>query len=287
MPPVPRPDVLDQVKFITNYWWQGCEAPMHLVVQFSQKPLGDLAMIVLGLDASDIIKSWLRPGRGRRRAPARHGRKRPFSWLTFDPNEVIADRPRAAAEHYPGLDLPGARALFKVTDVADRVNITAAIVEGLGDVGFQTLWGIISLNPNLCPNMPFVNRHRDTVLTVPGVVAPSTSLPANILDNAQHYISTGPDAYLTYKAETILGWSGLVKPYSVGGCVDWEPTIISTTRGIIGQGGKYTLAQDETAFFNVSADVQIGEIAYPARTTSYGSVEIFEMAVYGFGSPPW
>lgn len=287
MPRPPSPDIVDQVKFITNYWWQGCEAPFSLIVEFSQEPVGDLFVLLLGLDMQDIVKAWLRPGRERMRKPARHGRKRPRAGFSLDPNEYLGSRPRAKADIYPGLDLPGARALFKITDVADRVNMTAAVVEGIGDVGFQTLWGIISLNPDYCPNMPFVNRMRDNDLSVPGVVSPSTSLPANILNNAQHYISTGPDAFLTYKAPTTFGWSGSFTPYSIGGCIGWEPTVRSTTRGIIGRGGLYTVAQHETAHFVVSAEVEVGEIVYCARSVVSGSVDIHQMSVFGFGSPTW
>jgi hypothetical protein len=287
MPRPPRVEILDQMKFITGYWWQGCETPFNLIVEFSRAPTGRLLALVLGLDANDIIKEWLRPARGRKRTPRRHGRKRPLSGFSFDLNDYIAGKPRAAADGYPGLDLPGSRALFKITDVADRVNMTAAIVEGVSDVGFETLWGIINLNPDFCPTMPFVNRSRNDPLSVPGVVSPGAPLPAPILLNAQHYVSTGPNAYRTFVQDTNFGWSGIIKPYSIGGCVNWTPTVRSTTRGVIGQGSSFTLDQDELGHFTCNATVQAGEIVFPARTTDFGSVEVLEMSVYGFGGPTW
>ena len=287
---MPRPpDIPDlaKVNFITAYMFQLCVPDFYAMVEFAKKPAGKLAMIVIGLDAEDMVKEWLRPGRGRQRKPARHGRKWPRIKFSWDLNDMVATQPRAMADSYPGIQLPGTRALFYLGDQFDRVAITAAVVEGVTDVGFQSLLGVIQSNPNNCPTLPYINRFAEFPVTIVGIEPWDTPVEADTLEGANLFTIGTPFRYRCDVSDWYLGWSAKVVALSAGGTNDWRPGIWSNERGLIAQGSAANLSQGGEQWVEVGADLAKGESAWPCRTNVSGTVELHGVRVFGFGGGLW
>lgn len=287
MPRPPRADIVPQIKFITNYFWQGCEAPWELVVEFSQEPLKELFLILFWPDAEDLLKEWLRPGRGRQRNPARHGKKRRRFPGLPDPNDWVSANPRARAQAYPGIDLPGARALFKLTDVADRINITAAVVEGLSDVGFETLWGILSLHTENCPAIAYVNAHNPEGSTIVGVAPWSTPFPLPVIDNRQRFGGPEPFTFTTTVDDFNVVASGTVFALSSGGLKNWALTVGQSGKGIVARSNFVNIEQGESAQVSVYGTVEKGQAAYIARQNESGSAILYDLQMFAWSGQWW
>lgn len=287
MPKPPDLPDFDKLNFITAYMSNMCVPPFFVFCEFAKEPAQDLLLVLFGIDMQDIVKEWLRPERGRYREPKRHGRKRPKQYPSLDINEYIASNPRAAAVEYPGLKLPGAKAIFYVGDQWDKVAITGAVLEGVTDIGFQGLLGVIRTDPSNCPTLPICQRHRTTNVDIPGIIPPDQVISFPILDASQFFQAAGPFSYTTFNSKWTMGWSGTVKPYSTDGCEGWAPIIWSQTRGKVGTGNHFTVPKDEVFHCEVSAELEPGEFAWPARETTRGSVTLLDGNVFCFGGGLW
>lgn len=282
MPQPPRIDILDKVHFITSYFWQGCDAPFSLLVEFSQEPRKDLWLMLFSIDLGDILKSWLRPGGARSRKSARHGKKHPFRNATLDINELMGGRARAAYGPYPGLALPGAKALFRITDQIDRINWTAAVVEGVTDVGFETLWGMISAHPELCPQMIWVDAGRVEEQVIPGIFAPST--PFGLIDYYSGNGVFGPDpfAFVSNQAELHVAFDGTVRGRSGGGVFDFRFTLRSLESGILAESSTVDLDFDESIHLTLSGTLPKGEIGSICRSVTSGSIGATDLRLLAY-----
>lgn len=282
MPRAPQFDPLDEISFITNYFIQGCELPFNLFVQFSKEPAGDLLAMIISLDWEDILKDWLRPSGGRKRTPRRHGRKRPRGRISLDPNDYFGSKPRSIMAEYPGIKLPGARALFRITDKVDALNWNAAIIDGVTDIGFETLWGIISAHPELCPQMAYVNAHSEITQPMVGVAPPDLPISLGIKDNGQNFQGPLPFVMTTFAGPWTLAASANFTALSAGGMVNGALTIRSQSRGILGISNHATIGQGEDITLTASAEFEPGEWGFLARSVTSGSIDIRHATAFGF-----
>lgn len=283
MPKPPRGDDLDNVSFIVNYFVQGCVPPYTLFAEFSHAPQKDLWLLLLSPDLEDIAKAWIRPGAERKRKPARHGRKHRMRGISLDPNDLMGGKARAAAHGYPGIKLPGAKALFRLSDHLDRLNFTAAIVEGVTDVGFETLWGILSAHPEHCPNMAFLNRSSRFRESHPGILPITDPFFLDRLDSAQLFTTASPSVFSSFAGDWTLTYETTIEPYSIGGCQNWRLLVRTDQRGTIATGNAYTLGRGEQGRPNISAEVKQGEFAYVSRSSQGGSVYLDFQKLFCFG----
>lgn len=117
-------------------------------------------LLLTALDFADMLKEWARPAGLRTK---RHGRKgKKGSKLDFnllDPDELVAHG-FSSHEEIRGRPFGSPTFwLYEITDVIDRVSWTFAAVEGLTDIGYGTLLGIIEADKNNCPNTSRMFRH--------------------------------------------------------------------------------------------------------------------------------
>ena len=287
MPRPPSVDSWPEMKFIARYFLQGCAVPYSLIAEFSKEPAGDLFLLLFSFDLEDIVKDWLRPGGGRARDPGRHGKKNRRKGFSFDPNHYVGARARAKAGPYPGIKLPGARAIFAIDDVAQGVAITAAIVEGLTDIGFETLWGILSFNPNQCPGLPYVMRSQTGQGSMPGVAPNTAPLVANVLNAAQLFPGDGPFAYTTYQGNFTIAskatLQGLVGFQTQNLCL----TVNSLQRGIIAESYAADLDGNESVDLAVEAEAEPGEFVAITRDCDFGTITYRNLTVLGFAEKKW
>lgn len=159
---VPRPPdfgAFNELKFITNYALLGCAPPYDLLVEFSQEPLLELFLLFAGLDPQDIVQGMLDPRHKRRRSPARHGRKRPKLPGLPDINDEIGGIFNGEPGGFRPEDMPGGRKIFRAINLVERVTYTAAVLEGVTDVGYSVYWGTVNLNPEFCLEIDRIVRN--------------------------------------------------------------------------------------------------------------------------------
>lgn len=283
------PDIPDFAKlnFVTGYVLQMCQPPFWALVEFAKEPTKDLMLILLGLDTKDIVTGWLRPERQRRRNAGRHGRKRPRLSFGMDPNEYLGGNARAKYKGWPGLDLPGARALFMLDGVLERIAITAAVVEGVTNIGYESLLGVLTMHPEHCPGMNFVTRHHDTTQQITGATAANRSLFLNTLDASQGFNSTNQGLFNHSTMPWYLGGSARIEMTSAGSA-PIGLTVWSQDRGELAVSPRQTLAQGQAGYFSVGADIEPGEWAWLGRWNEEGgSVQVSQAAALGFAGGLW
>ena len=149
-----NPPWLDKVNFILEYYFSGCEAPWSIYADAAWPTAKELAIALVALSADDILKEIFRP-KGLR--SARHGRKgrkssgRPRG--IPDVNELIAQKSGARELTWDRKYGVGTAALYVGTDVIDRVNNTAFMVEGLTDLAYSAILGALEFNGANCSTL--------------------------------------------------------------------------------------------------------------------------------------
>lgn len=194
MPRPPGYDPLNELKFITNYLLAGCEPPYDLFVEFSQAPAKDLAMLILLPDLVDLGQAVFEPSKGRRRRPARHGRKRPHIPGIPDTSDILGQKVRGWVNPHDALNFGATRAAFRIWNAYEGVAFSAAILDGLVDIGYETLWGVLSVDPDHCTNFPRLSRQRNTGFLVGGAGPPIWPVPLDILDFATGFFGANTGA---------------------------------------------------------------------------------------------
>jgi hypothetical protein len=172
MPQPPATYDLGKMNFIANYALLGCVPPMHLAVQFAKDPALDLALLFLLPDIQDIGQAIFEPKKGRRSKPGRHGRKkRRFKGLP-DTSDLIGQGLRGRYNPNDALRLTKATYLFPILNIYEGAAFTAAVVEGVTDIGFQSLLGVMTVDPTHCREFARMLRQDDEPVTIGGAGPP-------------------------------------------------------------------------------------------------------------------
>ena len=182
MPTPPKLQAFDDMRFITNYLLAGCGVPSWLFVEFSQEPAADLAMLILLPDYEDIAQEIFDPKKGRRRKPARHGRKRKRRIGFPSADDMIGQRLRARLNPGNVLNIGLFRRAFPILNIYEGINFTAAVVEGFTDVYFEGLWGVLQADPTFCTEFSRLMKHDDFRQVIGGVGPPLQPVNIDIVD---------------------------------------------------------------------------------------------------------
>lgn len=282
MPKPPSFDDLSEISFITNYFIQGCFPPYYLVAEFSKEPIKDLILLMILPDMEDIVKAWLRPRMGRQRTPRRHGRKRPGRGLTLDPNELVGGRFRARYPEWEGIKLPGSKALFMISDVVDRFNWTFALIEGFTDVGFETLWGILSAHPEHCPNFSGFSRQSTGFQDWLGAFGGTPLIGMNQLDYAQNWPANGP----VYFTHTGSDWTLAAKATVFATAGEFANNLSMRIFDVQGnekaRGHTINLEEGDSGSLAVEYEAQSGEELYVGYGGAAYSCSAVDINIMGF-----
>jgi hypothetical protein len=168
---MPRPPDLNFIQgtsFVTNYFLLGCEAPSWAVIELNTEAQRDLAALFLVPDLSDIVQEVFDPRNERRRRPNRRGRKRPRGRWSFDPSTLIGRAIRGQLGPQDALQLGRYTWAFRLLDIYEGITFTIAVVDGVADVIFEQLWGILTMDPSKCVNMPRFYRVNENIATYNG-----------------------------------------------------------------------------------------------------------------------
>lgn len=172
MPKPPNPTFFDKVNFITNYALLGCTPPFFLFIECAQEPAQDLLLLLIAPDLEDIGQAIFEPKKGRRRNPGRHGRKKGRGLKFPDTSEMIGQRVRGIINPGDVIRLSPLRYLFPLLNIYEGINFFAAVMEGVTDVFFEGILGVISIDRNNCKDLGRFVREIGEPLLAGGAGAP-------------------------------------------------------------------------------------------------------------------
>lgn len=262
MPRPPDFDGFEDIRFITNYFLMGCGVPRYLVVDFSKEPLWDVALLICTFDVSDIAQEVLQPGGARNRRSGRHGRKSGRITASLDPNEFVGAKIRAKINPLDVLQHSPLRRIFPLLNAYEGVAFTAAVADGITDVGFETLWGILNVLPGACREFARFTRHYDSgdpYQLVGGVGPPVEAINLPQIDFVNKFATT-ERAATCFEGNWNLAFEAAL--YSL----PTNPTgayitlaIHNLATGEIVQTGDVTLGPGDTTHLTIGHEAKSGE----------------------------
>lgn len=230
------PNLITGWKFITNYFLAGCNPGNLLVIDTNTEPEKDLALLFLTPDISDIVQEVFDPSRGRKRKPGRRGRKKPGGRGGLDISTIIARPIRAAANPFNALKMTPLRYVFPLWNIYEGLSFTAAVVDGLSDIGFDNLWGVLSVDPSQCSDIGRMERNSNFSQAIGGLNPPIAAGNAPNLIQQQQFTSIqsacshNKDFHVAYECVAVNRFLGPVKGRLVLGTdpdtiVHWGDTV--------------------------------------------------------------
>lgn len=290
MPRPPSFDGLDEFKFIVNYFLAGCEPPFDLVVDFSQEPLKDLLCLILLPDTEDIAQSIFEPKKGRKRKSGRHGRKRKWRTGIPDTSDLIGQKVRGVVNPDDIFNFSPIRKAFRFWNLMEGVNYSAALLDGITDVGYETLWGICEFSRTHCYEFPRMSRSKETPQFAGGVGPIPLPISAPIIDFSNGFTS----ANSVCRCPT--------QPYSVAVNMtmrnnsETDDQEMTAALGVVGGGLKAesyraTIGPMSEVTLSVSADFEPHQTAEWGLGSRSGFVSVTECNVLAYGQSdfplPW
>lgn len=150
MPQPPNIDPSGKLNFVTNYLLMGCTPPSFLFLNTATPPIHALTLLFLLPDFTDIGQAILDPRGGRRRKPGRHGRKKRRKGGFPDPSDLIGQKGRGVLNPHNALKFGPVSFAFRIWNAYELAAFTAAIAEGVTDIGYEGLLGVFEVDPNHC-----------------------------------------------------------------------------------------------------------------------------------------
>ena len=281
MPNQHDPSIWTAAKFVTNYWLAGCDFKPYLIVDLNSEPQRDLVLLILTPDLSDIAQEVFDPRGGRRSKPNRRGRKGRGRKGSLDPSTLIGRAIRGYANPFNALRAGPARFFFPLLNIYEGVAFTAAIIDGLGDIGFEHLWGIIKADPNDCIAMPIVERSEPPGAIVGGLNPPIAGVRLNtpILNTG----FTSWDLFVSCDQDFFVEFQGYVKT-EFGTNVKGELVLGPDYDTIRATSGNIDCTPDSYQFVSVSGQFSAGEeCRWGWHQNSGGFVRLNDLNAIGFG----
>jgi hypothetical protein len=249
MPNQHDPSIWTSAKFITNYWIAGCDLQPWLIIDVNSEPQKDLVLLFIEPDLFDITQEVFDPKGGRNARPNRRGRKGRGKRGTLDPNTLIGRAIRGVVNPYNALKASPFRWFFPLLNLYEGVTFTAAVIDGLGDVGFEHLWGIIEAGPNDCLEIPILNRTEPNGAIIGGLNPPIAGVGLNT-----QIINTGFESF-RFECRTDQDYWVEFQGYAktqFGSDVKGELVLGTDVNTITATSGNFDLNPDQYQFISVS-----------------------------------
>lgn len=147
-------DSLDKVRFILFYAFSTCEAPFQLYVEFAAKPTYDFLLAIGSFDLKDFVQEMFRPRGVAGHKQSRHGRhKKPPPLGVPDVSEELGSR--VALRNIGDFNAygKGTRMFFHILGEVDRVAWNLFLFEGVTDIGFEAVHGVLQSDNRFCPQL--------------------------------------------------------------------------------------------------------------------------------------
>lgn len=297
--PRPRnsPHIFDQLKFVTNYLLAGCGPAPDLIFELNDDAAKNLLLLFVGLDAQDIVQGMFDPRHKRARSPGRHGRKSGRGIGFPDISDEIGKRV-SVPEIGRGLQkLPLGRWVLPGINVIEGITISAAVIEGLSDVVFDNLAGLLDLNPNYCREFERFRRRVCYAPECPDVGydgPPIVGFPGPTYDPIPMKKLLGNSGFTTniFSARSETTAWGLATEITVMGHTSGFPssgrlTIHTDQRGEIATSHHVSIDKGEITSFTLDAVINPWEYATVSWAATQGYMLVLDGQVAGYGKSGW
>lgn len=281
MPQPPDFDAFRDIRFITNYALHGCAPPWEVIVEFSQEPAADVALLFVGFDPETWFQELFDPGKGRRRRPSRKGRKGLWVGGFPDWNEYGGSRLRRLAGPFPGLALPGFKMLFRIWGGIELFNFTLAVVDGISDVGFETLWGLFQVQPETCRSFERCARTHEGPLFFGGAGPAIWPLNLNVTLYNNGYITQTGFGWFPPNKPNVTVMTTPIYANSPGG-LKGALVLYDNDGKILEESSYVDIPQGETTTRELSYDQETGDRISWGWRNDGGFGILFDPAVMGF-----
>lgn len=286
MPRPPEHEDFFGLKFITNVMFAGCSIPYDVIIEFSEEPQHDLFMLIAGINAFDIVQGMFNPTKGRRRKPARHGRKRGRFRGIPDVNDEIGRR-LVPVEIRQALNRIGPyRIAFRLFNAYEGLNFAAAVAELSTQALVSGIWGAFMLDLDTCQNLPRASRSRPEELIIGGVGPEFWPMNLYIQDFENEMNSTG-----LFMRCSVSDWGVGMRATVFNPQVDdeIEVTFRLSDGGSVtwAESSPVTIAPRATADVNVHANIPSGQSAYWVGRSRGGRAYLYDSNALGFGEAGW
>lgn len=295
--PQNRPHIFDQFRFVTNYFLAGCGPAPDLIFEMNTDAGLDLLVLFVGLSPTDIVQGFFDPRHGRSSKPARHGKKTRRGVGFPDISDEIGRRV-TVPEIGQGLKkLPGLRYVLPGINILEGIAISAAVIEGVSDIGYDNFAGLLDLNPNYCREFP---RFRREVCYGEECPAPGYNGPQIIggaggaNDPIVFRKKLGNTGFIT---ETIVQ-KNLTTPwcmtaevsltaYSAFPTLRGKVAIETDLRGTVAESAFYDIAEGDLQTVTLDALIEPNEFASLRWRGESGFGYVISGQLLGFGEMGW
>jgi hypothetical protein len=288
MPRPANPDEFAQINFITNYYLLGCSPPTAAFFEFAREPTEDLAFLLFAPDLFDIGQEILDPSKGRRRKPARHGRKRPRFPGLPDTSAMIGGRLNRAANIGAAIRLTPLRWILPLWNIYEGVTFTVAVLEGVTDIFFTGILGVVTIDNNNCKDLDLLRRSRDTIQVIGGRGPPVLPINLPILDKNKGFMQTQSICRHTTKPYEVMFQARMKNRF---GDPDYGMALAlhNLTTGEIHESRYKEVPGTNIIDFDVSAQFGPNEVCSWGVGTRLGFFEVIEANViaYSLADFPW
>lgn len=276
----PVPGWLNQIQFILSYAFNPCDATWVMWIDAAQEPVHDFAMFLIEPDLTQILQSFFTPKGLRSKRHGRKGRRGHKKGVGIpDVDEMIAEKLPGAKEWEHRVYRSGTRSLFVGLGVIDEVQFSMAMVEKTTDTVFNTFVGLVTANPDVCPNRVTMLRGPNTDT----IIGPTTwsAFSASHLEyqhgpiiSDQHFVLLPEGQFIICVAAGILN--------------DDEPNLVAQIRlqqnddelNVLGVSPEAHLDIGETAHIMADASV-IGPGSFTWRIScGHGNCFMYEIQVW-------
>ena len=280
-------NIFDQINFITNFIVAGCGPKRDLIIELQTEAAKDLLLILLGLDMQDVVQGFFDPRRGRNTKPGRHGRKRPSRFKFPDISDEVGKRVSIPEIGENFRKLPGGRYVLPGINAVEFVAIFAVVTEGIGDIVFDNVMGVLQLNPDYCTE--FARFQRSVEGGGPIIVPGGGNQPVQFWD-LDHAVGFGTNPASATCLVSRYAYSASATMVGTGPRGNWitlDMVIISNTRGVIARAGERVVQSGEVSEFTVSASADQNEFLSTSWVVSGGTGEQLSGTVIGYGQHEW
>lgn len=278
----PAIDDLQKVNFITNYFMQGCVPPFWLFIECAQEPAREMLCLLLGLDMQDIVQAMFEPKGQRHRRQGRHGRKRKGKFGFPDISDMVGEKIRSHVNPHNALDFGPFRKLFKVVNVYEGWAFSTAVVEGMTDVGFEGILGVISADPDSCPNFGFFWSKVDGDEILLAIQQPWAPLNLVIDVQMQNFNKTTGFKVTNVHSDFTVAFACEVSGM-FGERADAVSIALMNQDGVIlAEDGPWDLAPGEVRPMRLNAEYNKDDLCVWVGRCEYGNVLVENCEAFGF-----
>lgn len=288
MPRPPSVSAFSEIEFVTQAYLLGCEFPTALFVELSKDDLKSLALLLFGLDGFDIAQAVFDPRKGRRRKPSRKGRKRNRGAAFPDVNDIIGGTVPADIDTGAVFRFGAGRYVFALLGAYEAVNFSVALVEGISDVGFNSLIGAFKLGQVDCGIFPAAMRTVPTQVGIFTGGGSPVSFPISKLE-FNSLMGTNNQSMICPTEEWECAITIEVTPSTGIANASGYFFIEDAGGNIVAQSGVATVVQGETASLELVGNLSANQAAIWRFVTTLGKLDLVSGTCLGFSvdTIPW